>query len=103
MASGVYSLLDYGRLPPTHPEHPDTFIPEFVKAKEAEEALERERVAKGGRRRWTTQRPQRPGDPPVVRAVHHPSGEWTSGFGTSLEDVYRGRGNISPRFTTKTR
>lgn len=78
-------------------------MPEFVKAKEEEEVLERERVAKGGKRRWIPQRPPRPGDPPIVRAVHRPSGEWTSGFGTALEDVYRDRGKVSPRFTTKTR
>lgn len=50
-----------------------------------------------------TPRPRRARDPPIVRAAHSPSGEWTSGFGTTLEDAYRDRGAVSPSFTTKTR
>lgn len=99
-ASGVYSLLDFGFVLPEHPEHPDTFIPEFLKVKEKEE---RERDATGSKSTWTARRSSRSGDGPVVQAVHQPSGGWASGFGTALEDVYRDRGTVSPCFTTKTR
>eukprot|EP00903_Cladosiphon_okamuranus_P009843 g9354.t1 len=99
MASGVYSLLDFGCVPPEHPEHPDAFIPELLKAMEQEE---KERAAMGGKGKWTFRRAGRSGDAPVAKAVHHPSGEWASGFGTALEDAYRDRGAVSPCFTTKT-
>lgn len=99
-ASGVYSLLDFGCVPPEHPEHPDTFIPELLKAMEQEE---KERAPTGGKGRWTFRRSRRAGNAPVPQAVHHPSGEWASGFETALEDAYRDRGAVSPCFTTKTR
>ncbi len=102
-ASGVYSLLNYGCVPPEHPEHPDAFIPEFMKVEEELKLLERERMAQDGERRWTARRSQKPGDHPRIRAAHHPSGKWISGFGMTLEDVYRDRGVASPCFTTKTR
>lgn len=99
-ASGVYSLLDFGCVPPEHPEHPDTFIPEMLKVVEKEE---KESAATGVKGRWTFRRPRRSRDTPIAQAVHHPSGVWASGFGTALEDVYRDRGTVSPCFTTKTR
>lgn len=101
-ASGVYSLLDFGCVPPEHPEHPDTFIPELMKA-EKEKILERERAGTGGKGRRTARRSPRSGGAPIAQAMHHPSGELISGFGTALEDVYRNRGTVSPCFTTKTR
>lgn len=101
-ASGVYSLLSYGCVPSTHPEHPDSFIPHFLR-REEEEAQRRERLADGPKKIETPKRPRRERDLPMVCAVHSPSGEWTSGFGTTLEDVYRDRGVLSPSFTTKTR
>lgn len=99
-ASGVYSLLEFGCVPPEHPEHPDTFIPELLKVMETEE---KERAVMGGKGRWTFRRPRRSRDAPIAQVVHHPSGVWASGLGTALEDVYRDRGTISPCFTTKTR
>ena len=99
-ASGVYSLLNFGCVPPEHPEHPDAFIPELLKVMREEE---KERAATGGKGRWTFRRSRRWRDPPIAQVMHQPSGEWASGFGTVLEDVYRDRGTVSPYFTTKTR
>lgn len=91
-ASGVYSLLSFGYVPPTHPEHPDTFIPALLKLEE--EAGDT--VTPWGKRR-------RRAAPSDISPSHHPCGGWSSGFGNSLEDVYRDRGTASPRLTTKTR
>ncbi|CAM9192310.1 unnamed protein product [Hapterophycus canaliculatus] len=98
-ASGVYSLLSYGCVPSTHPEHPDSFIPHFVRQEE-EKAKSRERL--DDEKKMIPQSPHRARDPPTVRAAHSPSGDWTSGFGATLEDAYRDRGAVSPSFTTKT-
>ena len=90
-ASGVYSLLNYGVVPPSHPEHPDAFIPQLMK---------REAEAFGnGATMKTRARRKNPGVP----VLHRPSGGWSSGFGGTLEDAYRDRGAAAPRFTTKTR
>lgn len=91
-ASGVYSLLNYGVLPPSHPEHPDAFIPHLIK---------REVDAFGSGATMKTR--LRRLNSPAVPVLHRPSGGWSSGFGDTLEDVYRDRGVAAPRFTTKTR
>ncbi|CAM9749843.1 unnamed protein product [Ectocarpus sp. 4 AP-2014] len=101
-ASGVYCLLNYGCVPPTHPEHPDTFIPEWLKRKEQEEISRQELLKMGGGKVWKPRRNRRTRGAPVVPAEHRPSGEWVSGFGDTLEDAYRDRGAVSPSFTTKT-
>lgn len=91
-ASGVYSLLSLGYVSPTHPEHPDAFIPELLKMEE--HAVE-------GANAWNER--LRKGTPADSVPSHRPSGHWSSGFGCALEDVYRDRGVAAPRFTTKTR
>ncbi|CAM9105529.1 unnamed protein product [Scytosiphon promiscuus] len=99
-ASGVYSLLSYGSVPSTHPEHPDSFIPHFSEWEKVE-AQRREQSNIDVKKR-AHQRPRRAKDAPIARATHSRSGEWTSGFGATLEDAYRDRGAVSPSFTTKT-
>lgn len=91
-ASGVYSLLSYGVVPPSHPEHPDSFIPHLIK-------WEADASGSGASMKTRLQRV----NSPAVPALHRPSGRWSSGFGGTLEDAYRDRGAAAPRFTTKTR
>lgn len=93
-ASGVYSLLSYGRVVANHPEHPDAFIPEL---------LRKEWTGKHGRstapRKEHDPAIRHSDSPPLLRSL----GGWSTGFGTALEDVYRDRGALAPRFTTKSR
>ena len=79
-------------MPPSHPEHPDAFIPHLINRET--EAEDNEGTIKARLRKQT---------PSGVPVVHRPSGVWSSGFGSTLEDVYRDRGAMAPRFTTKTR
>lgn len=92
MTSGVYSLLSYGFVPHSHPEHPDTFIPQLMKR-------EAEAFGSGASTKTGARRENFPGVP----VLHRPSGGWSSGFGRTLEDAYRNGGAAAPRFTTKTR
>lgn len=89
-ASGVYSLLSYGHVSCSHPEHPDTFIPELIRREEA-----------GGADVRLWKEGVQDGPPSADQLLQY--GTWKSGFGETLEDAYRGRGVVAPRFTTKTR
>lgn len=91
-ASGVYSLVKYGHVSESHVEHPDTFIPELLRLEQSGDYDTRsveEKIRLMNRQ--------------VVPPPHRSTGAWISGFGRTLEDVYRNRGVYAPRFTTKTR
>lgn len=92
-ASGVYALLAFGRVSPTHPEHPDTFIPHHFR-KGVGNCPPNSSISPD------TLSNQREHPPTISHQLH---GEWSSGYGTLLEDVYRDRGDAAPRFTTNTR
>lgn len=114
-ASGVYSLLAYGRVPSTHPDHPDSFIPELMAQEAAGVDVEAPAIRRGGRQRAASarmgkRREEREGNqgaavgaPPPPPPPHRPVGDWTSGYGCELEDVYGNRGDAAPVLTTKTR
>ena len=90
-ASGVYSLVTYGHVSASHVEHPDTFITELLRQEQSGDCGTRSLED-------TIQFMNRQ----VAPLPHRLTGPWKSGFGSTLEDVYRNKGVSAPRFTTKT-
>lgn len=84
LASGVYGLITYGRVSPTHPEHPDTFIPNLLASRTS--------AASSG------EEEEKP-----LPMMHAACGGWASGYGRAMKDVYRDVGDAAPRFTIKNR